>query len=64
MRRDRDGHAWHKSSYSSAEGSCVEVTEGSTVAVRDTQNRGLGHIMYSSRAWAAFVGDLRHGLHD
>ncbi|PSK93707.1 uncharacterized protein DUF397 [Murinocardiopsis flavida] len=51
--------AWHKSSYSAPEGSCVEVAEGDTVFVRDTQHRSLGHIAYSSQAWAAFLSDLK-----
>lgn len=53
---------WHKSSYSGAQGSCVEVAEGETVLVRDTQNRGLGHLEYSSTAWAAFLRDIKDGV--
>ncbi|MDE3725119.1 DUF397 domain-containing protein [Nocardiopsis sp. N85] len=51
---------WHKSSYSAAQGSCVEVAEGRSVLVRDTQNRPLGHIDYSARAWASFVRGVKH----
>ncbi|MEU3017309.1 DUF397 domain-containing protein [Nocardiopsis sp. NPDC007018] len=46
---------WHKSSYSTANGSCVEVAEGRTVLVRDTENRPLGHLDASSAEWTAFV---------
>ncbi|MDA8370387.1 MAG: DUF397 domain-containing protein [Nocardiopsaceae bacterium] len=58
MRR-KGGPEWHKSSYSGAQGSCVEVAEGEAVLVRDTQNRGLGHIEYSTDAWTAFLRDLK-----
>ncbi|WP_033304163.1 DUF397 domain-containing protein [Nocardiopsis alkaliphila] len=50
---------WHKSSYSTANGSCVEVAEGQSVLVRDTQNRPLGHIEYSAGAWAAFLSEVK-----
>ncbi|GLU46965.1 DUF397 domain-containing protein [Nocardiopsis ansamitocini] len=59
MQRDRK---WHKSSYSTANGSCAEVAEGETVLVRDTQNRGLGHIEYPLTAWISFLRDLKSGL--
>ncbi|MEE2036205.1 DUF397 domain-containing protein [Nocardiopsis sp. CT-R113] len=49
-------NAWHKSTYSGAAGSCVEVAEGESVLVRDTENRPLGHIDYTPEAWAAFLG--------
>jgi hypothetical protein len=42
----REPH-WHKSTYSGASGSCVEVAEGQTALVRDTQNRELGHLAYT-----------------
>lgn len=50
---------WHKSSYSAAEGSCVEVAEGRDILVRDTQNRPLGHIDYSAEAWASFLQGVK-----
>ncbi|MFL1437116.1 DUF397 domain-containing protein [Nocardiopsis protaetiae] len=50
---------WHKSSYSSGQGSCVEVAEGQSVLVRDTQNRPLGHIDYSAEAWASFLQGVK-----
>jgi hypothetical protein len=53
---------WHKSSYSASQGSCVEVAEGETVLVRDTQNRDLGHIEYSADSWATFLRDVKSGL--
>ncbi|GAA1442075.1 DUF397 domain-containing protein [Nocardiopsis tropica] len=51
---------WHKSSYSSGNNECVEVREYAAGAdVRDTQNRSLGHIAYSSDAWAAFLSKVK-----
>lgn len=52
---------FHKSSYSAQEGSCVEVSEGETVLVRDTQNRQLGHLTFTASAWDSFLGDLKTG---
>lgn len=57
----QEGPQWHKSSYSSGEGSCVEVAEGWTVLVRDTQNRRLGHVEYSTEAWMVFLSEVKNG---
>jgi len=46
---------WYKSSYSAANGSCVEVANGRTVLVRDTENRPLGHLDTPSAEWTAFL---------
>ena len=54
----RQKPAWHKSSYSTANGSCVEVAEGSSVLVRDTENRNLGHLTAPSAEWSAFIAAL------
>ncbi|WP_155979821.1 DUF397 domain-containing protein [Nocardiopsis sp. CNS-639] len=52
----REPH-WRKSSYSGGSGSCVEVAEGQTVLIRDTRNRGLGHLVHTPgpgpRSWSA-----------
>ncbi|OOC55988.1 MULTISPECIES: DUF397 domain-containing protein [Nocardiopsis] len=58
-RHGHDGPLWHKSSYSSGQGSCVEVAEGESTLVRDTQNRGLGHVAYSAGAWASFLRGVK-----
>lgn len=50
---------WHKASYSSGSGSCVEVSEGATTAVRDTQNRELGHLEVSALEWTALLTMVR-----
>ena len=39
---------WHKSSYSGGSNECPEAREHQTGAdVRDTQNRGLGHLSFT-----------------
>ncbi|WP_306371401.1 DUF397 domain-containing protein [Nocardiopsis sp. CC223A] len=58
-RHERIQLPWHKSSYSAGEGSCVEVAEGRSVLVRDTQNRPLGYIGYSAEAWASFLQGVK-----
>ncbi len=42
---------WHKASYSSTGNECVEVSEGATTGVRDTQNRELGHLDFAASEW-------------
>ena len=52
---------FHKSSYSQPQ-NCVEVAElpqGS--AVRDTQNRQAGHLMFPGMEWAGLVASVRRG---
>jgi hypothetical protein len=51
---------WAKSSFSGPKGECVEcrIDDRAVVAVRDTQNRELGLIAFSTEAWTAFVADL------
>ncbi|MEE2041300.1 DUF397 domain-containing protein [Nocardiopsis sp. CT-R113] len=48
---------FRKSSYSTAQGqNCVEVADlPGQHLIRDTQNRGLGHVEYPADAWAAFL---------
>ena len=50
---------WHKSSYSGHSGECVEVVEGVVTAVRDTQNRDLGHLAVPAPEWTALMSALR-----
>lgn len=53
---------WHKSSYSGNRGDCVEDAETSRqVHVRDTQNRALGHLTFSSSDWGSLLASLREG---
>lgn len=45
---------WHKSSYSSSGGNCVETREGvHGTDVRDTQNREAGHLSFNRTEWLA-----------
>ncbi|MDE3724741.1 DUF397 domain-containing protein [Nocardiopsis sp. N85] len=51
---------WHKSSFSGANSpNCVEVAEGAMTAVRDTQNRELGHLEFVAGEWNALVGTFK-----
>ncbi|MFW5418717.1 DUF397 domain-containing protein [Nocardiopsis sp. CNT-189] len=53
---------WGKSSYSnSTGGECVEASylESNGVGVRDTQNRGLGHLSFPSGEWSAFLRGVK-----
>ncbi|MGW5875156.1 DUF397 domain-containing protein [Nocardiopsis terrae] len=50
---------FHKSSYSPNESACVEVAEGATTAVRDTQNRDAGALVFPSDEWRALLGVTR-----
>ncbi|MEU3231102.1 DUF397 domain-containing protein [Nocardiopsis alba] len=51
--------AWHKASYSSGSGNCVEVSEGTETLVRDTQNRGLGYLRFETKEWSALLNTLK-----
>lgn len=51
-----EARVWHKSSYSDGRGgNCVEVAEGATAQLRDTQNRDLGYLEAASAEWSAFL---------
>jgi hypothetical protein len=55
---------WFKSSYSNAEGNCLEVDRrglrgGSRVKVRDSKDTGMAPLEVSRQAWAFFVPSLR-----
>ncbi|AFR08138.1 DUF397 domain-containing protein [Nocardiopsis alba] len=50
---------WHKSTYSGARGDCVEVAEGPTTGVRDTQNRAQAQLSISGSEWTALLSTLR-----
>jgi hypothetical protein len=47
---------WRKSSFSSANGACVEVAGlPGVVAVRDSKDLAGPKLVFSRQAWAAFV---------
>ena len=51
---------FHKASYSYDVGACVEVADAPGVsAVRDTENRELGFLMFPSKEWNALLEAVR-----
>ncbi|WP_431889262.1 DUF397 domain-containing protein [Nocardiopsis alba] len=56
-----DRWTWRKSSYSGGNGgNCVEACSTEKgAAVRDTQNRHLGHLEAPQSEWSAFLGVVR-----
>ncbi|MFB8761144.1 DUF397 domain-containing protein [Nocardiopsis alba] len=49
---------WHKSSYSNAAENCVEVAEGPTTHIRDTQHRAQAELNLPAHEWSAFLTAL------
>ncbi len=52
---------WHKSSYSSQNGNCVEVAHNlpGLVAIRDSKEPGRAKLVVSAETWRVFIRDLR-----
>lgn len=52
---------WHKSTYSSAVGECVEVAAlpNGRVGVRDSKRPEAGHLTVTPAHWTAFLGGVR-----
>ncbi|MER7989370.1 DUF397 domain-containing protein [Streptomyces noursei] len=52
---------WHKSSYSSANGQCVEVADGRSdaIPVRDSKNPTGPHLIVGAGAWDSFIAALK-----
>ncbi len=52
---------WHKSSYSSQSGNCVEVARNlpGLVAVRDSKELGGAKLLVSREAWRLFIRAAR-----
>jgi uncharacterized protein DUF397 len=63
----KDAARWRRSSKSSFNGNCVEVTAiGASVLVRDSKNSGsnLGSVVqlqFSPNHWAAFIDYVKKG---
>ncbi|WP_431887585.1 DUF397 domain-containing protein [Nocardiopsis alba] len=50
---------WHKSTYSTGAQNCVEVSEGPTTRLRDTQHRALAELNLPVHEWNALLNTLR-----
>ncbi|WP_431966573.1 DUF397 domain-containing protein [Nocardia sp. bgisy134] len=67
MEVDLTGAVWRKSSYSGADGNCVEVAflGGGNVAVRDTKDKGSGPVLaFTPGEWGAFLSGVSAGEFD
>lgn len=64
----REDHVltWHKSSYSSAQGNCVEVADldDGGRAVRDSKDPSGPALWFTPPEWAAFTAGVRDGEFD
>lgn len=63
MEVDLSQAAWRKSSYSGANGDCVEVAGNlpGVVAVRDSKDRGGPALVFSRAEWDAFLSGAKDG---
>ncbi|NYH54380.1 MULTISPECIES: DUF397 domain-containing protein [Nocardiopsis] len=63
MTKSKLSPEWKKSSYSGGNGGdCVEARQNAAraaVAVRDTQNRHLGHLEANNTEWTALLGAVK-----
>jgi hypothetical protein len=55
--------AWRTSSYSGANGSCVEVAPiaGDQVAVRDSKDRGGPALVFTAAQWRKLASTIKEG---
>ena len=54
---------FRKSSYSQSEAACVEIADfGAGAAIRDTQNRGLGMLLFPSAEWQALLSTAQNNM--
>jgi len=61
-----DDGAWHKSTRSGDNSTCVEaaIVPGLVVGVRDTKDRSGGELRFTPGAWQAFLADVKAGVYD
>jgi Domain of unknown function (DUF397) len=66
MERDLSQAAWRKSTYSGANGDCVEVAGNlpGIVAVRDSKNREGPALVFRRAKWDAFLSGAKDGEFD
>ena len=64
--RPDSGSYWVKSSFSFANGNCVEVASlnGGAVGVRDSKNAEGQVLRFTQPEWHAFLGGVRNGEFD
>ena len=57
------GATWRKSTYSGAQGDCVEVADGivDAVPVRDSKDPSGPVLTFTTDAWQAFVAGVQAG---
>jgi Domain of unknown function (DUF397) len=57
---------WHKSTYSSADGACVEVANNlpGIIAVRDSKVKDGPALIYTPKEWEAFIAGVKDGEFD
>jgi hypothetical protein len=56
---------WRKSTYSSTNGSCVEVRRlPDAIEVRDTKDRNGPVLSFSAESWQEFVNSVHNGEFD
>ncbi|ASU85810.1 DUF397 domain-containing protein [Nocardiopsis gilva YIM 90087] len=58
--QDRASAVWHKSSYSAGANNCVEVAEGRVTSVRDSMNRHLDALFFTSAEWRSFLSGVKN----
>ena len=59
--------SWMKSSFSSMNGNCVEISRlaADRIGVRDTKDGGSGPVLFfTSAEWSAFLAGAREGQFD
>jgi Domain of unknown function (DUF397) len=59
--------SWRKSTFSSMNGSCVEIgrLELGRIGVRDTKDRGAGPVLiFTDSEWSAFISGAKEGQFD
>ncbi|MEU8787007.1 DUF397 domain-containing protein [Streptomyces sp. NPDC048637] len=61
MHSDFSGIVWRKSSYSSANGQCVEIGDGlpGVLPVRDSKNPAGPRLVFGAAAWTSFMAELK-----
>ncbi|MGY5131870.1 DUF397 domain-containing protein [Streptomyces nigrescens] len=61
MHSDLSGIVWRKSSYSSANGQCVEIADGlpGVIPVRDSKNPSGPRLVFGAGAWTSFMAKLK-----